>query len=132
MKLLADTHVVVWWLLEDARLSRRHRSLLARHEADGADVGVCAISLWEIAKLAERGRLELVQSLDESLSAIEASPLFTVLPLTARIVAESTRLGPAFPTDPADQLIAAAARCHGLALLTADERIRGSGAVAIG
>ena len=54
-----------------------------------------------------------------------------MLLLTGRIAAESTRLGSAFPNDPADQLIAATARCHGLMLLTADERIVESGVVAV-
>jgi len=52
-----------------------------------------------------------------------------VLPITARIAAESVRLGDDFPKDPAGQLIAATARCHGLTLMTADERIRRWGRV---
>jgi PIN domain nuclease of toxin-antitoxin system len=105
--------------------------VLERAEHSGASVAVSAISLWEIAKLVERGRLTLSQSLDECLAQIESSAFFDVLPLTGRIAAESTRLGSAFPHDPADQLIAATARCHGLTLLTADERIVESGVVAV-
>lgn len=58
--------------------------------------------------------------------------MLTVMPLTARIALESTRLGARFPSDPVDQLIAATARCHALTLLTADERLIESGAVAVG
>jgi PIN domain nuclease of toxin-antitoxin system len=53
----------------------------------------------------------------------------TVIPLSARIAVESTRLDARFPSDPVDQIIAATARCHALSLLTADERIIGSGIV---
>jgi PIN domain nuclease of toxin-antitoxin system len=46
-------------------------------------------------------------------------------------VAESAQLAAGFHKDPADQLIVATARCHGLRLLTADERIRKWGKVAV-
>ena len=54
-----------------------------------------------------------------------------MLPLSARIVAESIRLGGGFHNDPADQIIVASARCHGLRLATADERIRRWGKVSL-
>jgi PIN domain nuclease of toxin-antitoxin system len=50
--------------------------------------------------------------------------MIRVLPMTSRIAVESVRLGPDFPKDPADQIIVATARCHGLSLITADEDIR--------
>ena len=90
-----------------------------------------AITLWEIAKLAERGRLQANQTLDELLDSVESDAFLRVLPLTGRIVAESIRLGPSFPRDPADQLIAATARCHGLRLMTCDEPLRQSNVVAL-
>jgi PIN domain nuclease of toxin-antitoxin system len=89
------------------------------------------MSLWEIAKLVERGRLELTQSLDDSLEQLETSAFVTMLPLTGRVAIESTRLGARFHSDPIDQVIAATARCHGLTLLTVDERIIDSGVVAV-
>lgn len=131
MKHLADTHVAVWWLFDDARLPRSHRRVLERAEAEGRSVALSAMSLWEIAKLTQRGRLRMSQSLDVCLDELESATCFTILPLTARIAAESTRLGAEFPTDPADQIIAATARCHGLTLLTADARILESGVVAV-
>jgi PIN domain nuclease of toxin-antitoxin system len=57
--------------------------------------------------------------------------LLTILPLTAKIAAESVRLGDDFPNDPADQIIVATARCHNLTLITADERIRKWGKVRV-
>lgn len=87
------------------------------------------MTLWEIAKLVEIGHIELDQSVDEALEQVESDALFAVLPLTARIAVESTRLGARFPSDPVDQILAATARCHGLTLLTVDERIIDSGVV---
>lgn len=132
MKYLLDTHILVWWLLDDRRLSRGHRRILERIERQRHPVGVASISLWEIAKLAERGRLKLQRAVDSCLQDIETSDLVEVLPLSARVAAESTRLGASYPSDPADQIIGATARCHGLALLTADERITDSGVIAVG
>jgi PIN domain nuclease of toxin-antitoxin system len=131
VKHLLDTHVVIWWLTDDRRLSKAHAKILERSERSGTTVGLSALSLWEIAKLVERGRLELTQSLDDSLEQVEASAFVTILPLTARIAIESTRLGARFHADPIDQIIAATARCHGLTLLTEDERIIESGVVAV-
>jgi PIN domain nuclease of toxin-antitoxin system len=53
------------------------------------------------------------------------------LPLSPEVALELTRLPARFHRDPADQLIAATARVHDLVLLTADERIRDSGAVRV-
>ncbi len=77
----------------------------------------------------ERGRLEIPAPLELWLEEVETHPLIKILPLTARIVAESIRLGRDFHNDPADQMIVATARCHGLRLVTADERIRRWGKV---
>ena len=62
MKHLLDTHVVIWWLTDDRKLPRRHAKLLEKSERSGTPVGLSAMSLWEIAKLVERGRLELTRS----------------------------------------------------------------------
>jgi PIN domain nuclease of toxin-antitoxin system len=131
MNLLLDTHMLVWSLLGEDRMSPAQRAELDRAEANQEVLAIAAISLWEIAMLASRGRLTLRGSVDVMLSEIELHPRFEILPLTARIALESTRLGPSFPRDPADQLIGATCRVHGLTLVTADERIRDSSVVAV-
>lgn len=131
MKYLLDTHVAIWWMLDDRKLPKDHAKILERSERSGAAVGLSAVSLWEIAKLVERGRLELTQSVDDSLEQLETSAFISVLPLNARVAVESTRLGARFHADPLDQMIVATARCHGLMLLTVDERIIESGVVAV-
>jgi PIN domain nuclease of toxin-antitoxin system len=77
----------------------------------------------------ERGRIAITKSLDQLLGEIESHPLLTILPLTTKIAAESVRLGDDFHRDPADQIIVATARCHGLTLITSDARIRKWGKV---
>lgn len=131
MNFLVDTHVLISWYAKGPELPDSFKVRLQGLEPTGERAGVCAISLWEIAKLVERGRLELSMSVDDLLGTIENDPLFEVLPITARIAVESTRLGPRFPSDPADQLIAATARCHGVSLMTCDQAITRSNVVAL-
>jgi len=131
MRLLLDTHILLWWLMEEGSLSAEQVEVLERAEESGERLAIAAISLWEIAKLTEYGRIELRCSVDVFFDQLENNPRLDVLPLTPRIALESTRLGSAFPRDPSDQLIAATARVHGLRLATADDRIRRSGVVTV-
>ncbi len=128
---LLDTHILIWWRLDSKRLSRNQVRRLQHLENRQEPLAISAITLWEIAKLSKRGRIEMVEPLDVWLAEIEAHPLIEVLPLTARIAAESVNLGPDFHDDPADQVIVATARLHGMPLMTADERIRSWGRIPV-
>jgi PIN domain nuclease of toxin-antitoxin system len=131
LTLLLDTHVLLWWLLDNGQLSAAQTQALERAEASGDRVALASISLWEVAKLIERGRIELRQAPDGLFEDIEAHPRIALLPLTGRIALESTRLGQTFHKDPVDQILTATARVHGLHLVTADERIRQSRVVPV-
>src|SRR4051794_37954489 len=58
MKVLLDTHVLLWWALNDPRLSRKARAVLASFESD---VFVSAASAWEIATKVRLGELRGVE-----------------------------------------------------------------------
>jgi PIN domain nuclease of toxin-antitoxin system len=131
VSLLLDTHALVWWIGDEAQLSTKQRSALERAEASGEAIFIAAISLWELAKLIERKRIRVTGSPDVLFDELDSNPMLRVLPLTPRIALESTRLGDAFHKDPADQLIVATARVHGLRLMTSDERIRKCGVVSV-
>jgi len=128
---LVDTQCLLWWYADAPQLPRAYRALLRAVEASGRPVAVAAISLWEIAKLVEKGRIAVPRPVEEYLRQVEENPAIEVLPLDAAVAAESTRLGPTFPRDPADQLVAATARVHGRQLLTTDRLIGASGAVVV-
>lgn len=96
--------------------------MIEQHETDG--LGVSVISCWEVAKLIEKGRIELSQDADVWMKAALAYPGVQLLPLTPQIALESTRLPGEFHNDPADQMIVATTRVHAVALLTADARLR--------
>lgn len=131
MRYLVDTHILVWWLMDNSRLDPRLADLLVRAEMGGEKVAISVITFWEIAKLVQLQKLNISFSLDNWFEEIEEHPNVSVLPLTRRIALESTRLGSNFPKDPSDQLIAATARCHELRLMTVDEKIIKSGVVSI-
>ncbi len=128
---LLDTHVFFWWAAEPQRLSEPQALLLDHVEAAGESVALSAISLWDLAMLAHRGRIQPPKVIDLWLGEIESDPRIVILPLTGRIAAEAVGLVPEIPADPAERIIVATARCHGFPLLTADRRIRESGVVPV-
>ncbi len=126
---LLDTHILLWWRTEFSQLSKAQAQVLQELEGQGQPVGLSAISLREFAMMIHRRRISIDIPLEIWLDSIESHPLITILPLTNRIAAESVRLGDDFPRDPADQIIVATARCHGLTLITSDQGIRNWGKV---
>jgi PIN domain nuclease of toxin-antitoxin system len=118
--IVLDTHIWVWWVQDDARLTRKHREWLQEYESQG--LGVSIISCWEVAKLVEYNRLILPHGVDEWLESALAYPGVQLLNLTLPIVVESTKLI-GFHRDPSDQIIVATARVFGCPLLTADTKI---------
>ena len=86
--------------------------------------GLAVISLWEVGKKFQTGRLPLPKDLP-GWFADALAPNLELLPLTDAVVVEAMRL-PDFPNrDPADELIVATARIHKLTLLTTDTKLKG-------
>lgn len=122
MKALLDTHVLLWWLARDARLSRPQAEVLERADPE-APLLVSDISLWEIATLSSLGRLEFQVPLRDWLEQAVAPPLVQLVSITPAIAAEVASLPDSFHRDPADRILVASARALGAILLTRDRRI---------
>lgn len=117
---LLDTNVWLHGYGEPEKLPGEIQRILG---ARGALFGLSAISLWEVGKKHQIGKLELKMELEHWLEAAVSSHI-QVLPLTPEIVTDAMRL-PDFPNrDPADELIVATARIHKLTLLTTDTLLK--------
>ena len=122
--ILLDTHVLLWSQVAPEQLSARARQVIAEARRGRGGVAIAAISLWELAWLFARGRLEPAGPVEQALAAL-AAPV-TVLPLTVRIAVLAAAFPLSIPGDPMDRLIAATARAHGVPLVTADRALRKS------
>jgi PIN domain nuclease of toxin-antitoxin system len=122
VKLLLDTHVLLWWLSDTERLPPAIRSAV---EAAGpeAPLWVSDITLWEIATLESLGRIDLGLPLRDWLERATAPPLVRRLGITPAVAAEVAVLPDDFHRDPADRVLVASARVLGATLATADRRI---------
>ncbi|NJK44669.1 MAG: type II toxin-antitoxin system VapC family toxin [Pleurocapsa sp. SU_196_0] len=118
--ILLDTHIFIFWVNGSERLLEETRT---RIEAEPDALGVSAITLWEIAKLVQLGRLELTLPIETWLEQALAYPKVVVVPLSPAIVVESARLPAPFHKDPADEIIVATARVLSAGLVTYDGKI---------
>ncbi|MBE2233134.1 MAG: type II toxin-antitoxin system VapC family toxin [Anaerolinea sp.] len=119
--ILLDTHVWVWWVNESSMAGSGMQRII--HENQGTGLGVSIISCWEVAKLVERGRLELTMPVERWIEQALTYPGIELLQLTPRIAEESTQLPGEFHRDPADQMLVATARVYDIPLLTADSKL---------
>ena len=117
MTYLWDTHAVIWAMEDDPLLSDKAR----RAAAERNESAVCGISLWEVAALAAKGRIKLRIPLADWMD--ELTSRLPVLNISGAVAALCYELGE-FHGDPADRIIVATARVHGLKIVTRDEKIR--------
>ena len=124
--IVLDTHAFFWMTSEPHRLSKKAVEAIEEERA-GTGVAIATVSLLELAQLADKHRLALSLSTERFLS--EAVMRVIVKPMTPEIVGIAVRLPSTFPKDPADRVIAATAIAEGATLVTADQKIRDSGAL---
>ena len=120
--LLLDTHTWIWLEAGSDELSEENRHEIARALGSGL-LRIAAISLWELALLAYRGRVTLGQPTGLWIDTALADPGPIIEPLDMRVAVESYQLPGSFHRDPADRLIVATARVTGAILMTRDRRI---------
>ncbi len=119
MRLLLDTHIWLWSLLEPGRLGHR----VKRELADPAsELWLSPISVWELSVLLRRGRVRLEHGFHEWVeTALNRAPLREA-PVTNDVAMATYDID--LPhRDPADRFLAATATVFDLTLVTGDERL---------
>lgn len=120
--LLLDTNALVFDALEPARLTKRARNSLEAAARTGS-LACADISLWEIAMLIARERIQPGAEARMFLEDIIAARRLTVLPITPEIAARAQSPDYAM-VDPVDRIISATAEVTGAPLITSDRRLR--------
>jgi PIN domain nuclease of toxin-antitoxin system len=118
MRILLDTHLLLWALSSPEKLSKR-----ARQRIDSSDVYASAASIWEISIKSALGKLEADP--DEVLAGVESAG-FNHLSIVGAHAAKVAGLPP-IHKDPFDRLLVAQARFEPMILLTNDELLSGYG-----
>ncbi len=114
MRILLDSHIVLWWLDDNSLLGPRCRDLI--EHADEAFVS--AVTPWELGIKRSLGKLSMPEGLSEVLEADG----FNSLPITATH-AELAPLLPPIHGDPFDRMLVAQAQLETLVLVTADKAL---------
>jgi PIN domain nuclease of toxin-antitoxin system len=114
VRLLLDTHVLLWWLADEPLRDDAKRAIADQHN----EVFVSAATAWEISIKAALGKLEAPDDLSEQLGANAFAPLGIAIPHA--LVAGGL---PRHHDDPFDRMLIAQASLEQLVLVTRDARL---------
>jgi PIN domain nuclease of toxin-antitoxin system len=122
LKLLLDTHVILWSAAEPERIPQNIKVEL---EDDSNELWFSPVSVWEILLLAEKRRIIMEGDHKTSIRKMLQS-----LPLREAVINQEIAIQSRYidlpHEDPADRFIAATAMVYGLILVTADKRLTGA------
>jgi PIN domain nuclease of toxin-antitoxin system len=121
-ELLVDTHVLIWMMEDNPRLSPPALQAIRQAVSDDCLV-VSAITPWEIGLLVSKGRLKLNADVQIWVDTALRMPGVRVAPLQPEIAVASSRLPWEMHADPVDRVLVATARHIGATLVTADEQL---------
>jgi PIN domain nuclease of toxin-antitoxin system len=118
--IVLDTATWIWLASDPKRLTTS-----ARRAIDEADrVLVSAISVWEVAMLVAKRRIQLDRPVEQWVDVALALPGIQLVPLEPAIAVRSTKLPGEFHPDPADRILVATALENAIPIITPDDRIR--------
>lgn len=119
--ILLDTNALIWATSDPERLSKK--ALRAIHRASqGTGIAISAISLWEVALIASKGRLRVTGTVQSIVTEVSAK--VSIRPVTVSIAVLATQFPADYPADPCDRIIGATALSEGMTLISKDSKIR--------
>ncbi|HYW75229.1 MAG TPA: type II toxin-antitoxin system VapC family toxin [Gammaproteobacteria bacterium] len=121
--IVLDTHALLWWVNGGTQLSVSATQAIEKELQGDCQIIVSAITAWEVAMLASKGRLVLSKDVDEWIDTVSLIEGLTFAPVTHQLAVQSVRLPGDFHPDPADRMIVALARHLSAPLVTADSKI---------
>ena len=121
--ILLDTHVWLWWLLDEGPLSREERETLNESAAD-RKIAISAASVWEAERLYRKGVIDLQPDFNQWIEMATNDEVCHVIPIDAEVIMAQEKLPSDFPDDPADRLIVATALKNEYPLATKDETLQ--------
>ncbi len=120
-----DTHVIIWDALKPELLSKKAKSEL-KHANRNDGIIICDISLWEIAMMINKKRIEIDIPYLEFIDLVKTLNNYIFQEITPEIADLSTNLPLDINSDPADRIISATALVSNTPLITADKNLRKS------
>lgn len=120
MKILLDTHIFLWFISGDTRLSESLKEIIC--EPDN-EVYLSVVSVWEAIIKHQLGKLPLPESPEIYLPKQRQRHLICSLPVDEESVAQLSQLPP-IHRDPFDRMLISQAMQHKLTILTVDDAIR--------
>jgi len=120
--LILDTCALVFDSLAPVRLSKKATAAITQADDTGT-LACCDISLWEIAMLISKGRLDPGTNAQEFIQLILAARKIEIIPITPIIAAKSVLSEFCPHGDPADRIIAASTVIHKAKLVTSDRKL---------
>jgi len=122
VKIVLDTPIVVHAANDDLEPARKR--LL---DDPSSELFISAVTLWELTKLVELGRLSMPDGFDRFIRGLCAHPRYAIAPYDAELMITLLATAKKMHGDPADQIIVATAMRLDAALMTNDARIRRAG-----
>lgn len=119
MRILLDTHTLLWAAFDEESLSRRARRLI---QSSGNEIIVSAASAWEVATKCRLGKLDFARDLAESFVSEVTTAGYLLLPISPEH-AQRAGLLPGEHKDPFDRMLAAQAIHENLPLLSNDSQL---------
>jgi Uncharacterized protein conserved in bacteria len=117
---LLDTHAVLWYFDDPKRLSSKSLNEIEK----SSNLGICAISAWEISLLVQKGRLSLKYDVSQWIAFLSENPMVQWIDISSTIAIKSLNLPGSFHQDPADRFIVATAILYGIPIITKDQSIQ--------